>query len=79
MKEIDYKEFKELQFGNRDTRAEILKLLEERPMRVEELAKELKLHRYGVYKHLKKLGDKVVMKRKKGNYIYWGLKSKIKE
>lgn len=78
MKEIDYTEFKKLKEGKSNTRAEILKLLEERPMRRIELAEIIGIHPQGIYLHLVELKDKVIMK-KKGNKVYWGLKSMVKE
>lgn len=78
MKEMDYNEFKKLKKGKSNTRAEILRLLEDRPMRRIELAEIIGIHPQGIYKHLAKLKDKVVMKRE-GNRIYWGLRSKIEE
>ena len=74
--EMTYEEFGKLPKHGSETPTVILQLLEERPMRAEELAEKLNLTRGTVIYHLRKIKDQVVQGRK-GKKVYWGLKSKM--
>lgn len=75
---LDYRQFKELDELPESSKTEILKLLNEKPMTVQQIAEKLDLNRSTIYHHLRNMKDKIIPKRF-GKYVYWGLKSKVEE
>ena len=78
MNEIGYKEFNQLARCYEDLSSQILHLLEKKPMKTIEIAKELGCSPRKVRYHLNKVQDKVERRRRK-NEVFWGLKSKVKK